>query len=187
MGSPRGLLEAARGKSSGCWNSASLGMGQWNTNLSVHHSSLNFRSQLSHLQCIREWKNKWKWDGKLHVHACRAWEPQAVGRAELLTRFRLIYYKLGNVKTYTIPMGQITFSMSEFTDDSFCHYLKVFPVCSARVVSSSKKLFFYSCGWHFGIPQSTDFITSVSQVILIQMIHNHLPFYRSLNLETNSQ
>lgn len=88
-----------------------------------------------------------------------------MGRAELLTRFRLIYYKLGNVKTYTKPAGQIKFSMSEFREDNSCHYLKVFPVCSARVVSSYKKSAFYSCGWHFGIPQSTDFITSVSQLI----------------------
>lgn len=54
----------------GCWNSASLRTGLWNIKMGVHHSSLNFRSQLSHLQGIREGKNEWKLNGKLPGCLC---------------------------------------------------------------------------------------------------------------------
>lgn len=68
----------------------------------------------------------------------------SVERGVLLTGFGLNYDKLGNVKIYTISMGQITFSLFEFMRDNFCRYLKIFPVYSACVVASYKKSAFYS-------------------------------------------
>lgn len=64
-----GLLKVVTRKYNGCWNPASLGVGQWNIKVVLHHSSLSFRSLWPHLQGW-ECKNKWNLDGKFPGCIC---------------------------------------------------------------------------------------------------------------------